>query len=151
MDETQRQDADVREDEHKALATADLAGTEPPDESWRKSHNGGNGGARDGAKEERAARDNGKEERAALLPKADCDRMRGEWDSIQAGFVDEPRRAVERADNLVATTMKQLAETFAKERSRLEGAWDRGDDVSTEDLRLALQRYRSFFNRLLTI
>ena len=77
--------------------------------------------------------------------------MRGQWDSIQAAFVDEPRDAVERADNLVATTMKKLAETFAAERSRLEGAWDRGGDVSTEELRVALQRYRSFFNRLLTI
>lgn len=127
------------QDQPRALATADLAGTEPPDESWRKSHNGGNGGTNEGA------------ERMALLPKSDCDRMRGEWDSIQAGFVDEPRQAVERADNLVATTMKQLAETFSTERSRLEGAWDRGGEVSTEDLRVALQRYRSFFNRLLTI
>jgi hypothetical protein len=136
----ERQTQQQQDREHRTLATADLAGTEPPDEAWRKSHNGGNNGQRaDG------------EERAALLPKADCDRLRGEWKSIQAGFVDEPRSAVERADNLVATTMKQLAETFATERSRLEGAWDRGGQVSTEDLRIALQRYRSFFNRLLTI
>jgi len=124
--------------EHKDLATADLAGAESPNEAWRKSHSGN--GVRVG-----------NEGHVALLPKADCDRMRGEWDSIQAGFVDEPRSAVERADNLVATTMKHIAETFATERSQLEGAWDSGNDVSTEDLRIALQRYRSFFNRLLTI
>jgi hypothetical protein len=52
---------------------------------------------------------------------------------------------------LVAATMKRLAEVFASERAQLEGQWDRGDNVSTEDLRVALQRYRSFFTRLLTI
>jgi hypothetical protein len=70
---------------------------------------------------------------------------------IQAGFVDEPRSAVEQADSLVAGTMKRLAEMFAEERSRLESQWDRGDDVSTEDLRIALRRYRSFFGRLLSM
>jgi hypothetical protein len=77
--------------------------------------------------------------------------LRSKWDTIQAGFVDQPRKAVEEADGLVASTMKRLAEVFAEERQKLEGQWDRGDDVSTEDLRLALQRYRSFFHRLLTI
>ena len=77
--------------------------------------------------------------------------LRGRWDAIQTSFVDEPRQAVEQADSLVATAMKRLAEIFADERAGLEGQWDRGDDVSTEDLRLALQRYRSFFTRLLSI
>ncbi|WP_224984583.1 hypothetical protein [Geomonas agri] len=77
--------------------------------------------------------------------------LRSRWDGIQAGFVDEPRRSVEQADNLVAEAMKRLAETFADERAKLEAQWDRGGDVSTEDLRLALRRYRSFFNRLLSI
>ena len=141
----ERQMQQEQNKDHKALATANLAGTEPPDETWRKSGNGGNnGGGSNGLKATG-------EERVALLPTSDCDRMRREWDSVQASFVDEPRSAVERADNLVATTMKQIAETFAAERSRLEGAWDRGGEVSTEDLRVALQRYRSFFNRLLTI
>ena len=71
--------------------------------------------------------------------------------SIQAAFVDEPRRAVEQADSLVASAMKRLAEVFAEERSKLEHQWDRGDNVWTEDLRIALQRYRSFFHRLLAI
>ena len=77
--------------------------------------------------------------------------LRRSWDGIQAGFVDEPRRAVEDADHLVAATMKRLAETFADERARLEAQWSRGDDVSTEDLRVALQRYRAFFGRLLSV
>ena len=73
------------------------------------------------------------------------------WDSLQVGFIDEPRHAVEQADNLVAGAMKRLAEIFAEERAHLEGQWDRGDNVSTEDLRIAMQRYRSFFRRLLAI
>jgi hypothetical protein len=58
---------------------------------------------------------------------------------------------VKQADSLVAAATKRLAEMFAAERARLEGQWDRGDNVSTEDLRLALQRYRSFFGRLLSV
>ncbi len=73
------------------------------------------------------------------------------WDAIQTGFVDEPRKAVEEADTLVAEVMKKLAEVFAKERSELEKQWDRGDRISTEDLRVALRRYRSFFQRLLSV
>jgi hypothetical protein len=77
--------------------------------------------------------------------------FRGRWDAIQVNFVDEPRQVVEQADSLVAAAMKRLAEMFAAERARLEGQWDRGDNVSTEDLRLALQRYRSFFGRILSV
>ena len=79
--------------------------------------------------------------------------FRARWDAIQVGFVDEPRRAVEQADSLVAGAMKRLAEIFADERTKLEGQWDRGNSASTatEDLRLALRRYRSFFGRLLSV
>jgi hypothetical protein len=86
-----------------------------------------------------------------LFPDTDAAEFRKQWDNIQASFVDEPRRAVEQADVLVANAMRRLAEVFAAERSDLEGQWDRGDKVSTEDLRLALQRYRSFFGRLLAV
>jgi len=86
-----------------------------------------------------------------IFPEAEAADLRRSWEAIQAGFVDEPRAAVEEADHLVATTIKRLAETFAEERGRLEAQWDRGDDVSTEELRLALQRYRTFFGRLLAI
>jgi len=65
--------------------------------------------------------------------------------------VDEPRRSVEQADALVAEVIKRLANSFAEERSKLEGQWGRGGDVSTEDLRVALRRYRSFFDRLLNV
>ena len=77
--------------------------------------------------------------------------FRSQWRSVQTGFVDEPRRAVEGADKLVASVMQRLAEGFANERSGLEKQWDSGNNVSTEDLRIALQRYRSFFDRLLKL
>jgi len=89
--------------------------------------------------------------RTPLFADAECQDFRSRWDQIQARFVDDPRRSVEDADNLVATTMSRLAEIFSAEREKMEGQWSRGDNVSTEDLRLALQRYRSFFNRLLVI
>lgn len=88
---------------------------------------------------------------AALFPRDDANDLRKRWSEVQASFVDEPRRAVEDADALVAGAMKRLAEMFAAERSSLEGQWDRGGDVSTEDLRVALTRYRSFFDRLLSV
>jgi hypothetical protein len=77
--------------------------------------------------------------------------FRDRWDAVQVTFVDEPRRSVERADQLVASAMKRLAEFFAEERRKLEHQWDRGGDVSTEDLRQALRHYRSFFARLLSV
>jgi hypothetical protein len=88
---------------------------------------------------------------APLFPNNELQELRTRWTGIQTAFVDEPRRAVEQADGLVAAAMKRLAEVFAEERSKLEQHWDRGDNVSTEDLRIALQRYRSFFQRLLSI
>lgn len=90
-------------------------------------------------------------ERTALFSQDETKNLRSQWDAIQVGFVDEPRQAVERADALVAGAMKRLAEMFAAERERLEKQWDRGDSVSTEELRVALRRYRSFFGRLLSI
>ena len=86
-----------------------------------------------------------------LLPQAEAETFRSSWDAIQASFVDEPRVAVEKADHLVAQAMQRLAEMFAQERGGLESQWDRGDEVSTEDLRIALQRYRAFFGRLLAV
>ena len=91
------------------------------------------------------------DERTALFSPDETNSLRGQWDSVQVGFVDEPRQAVEKADALVAGAMKRLAEVFAAERERLEKQWDRGDSVSTEELRLALRRYRAFFGRLLSV
>jgi hypothetical protein len=86
----------------------------------------------------------------SLLPADQSQRFTSHWEEIQASFVDQPRQAVEQADALVADLMQRLAASFSNERERLEGHWDRGDDVSTEDLRVALTRYRSFFDRLLS-
>ena len=91
------------------------------------------------------------EQAAPLFSPEEAKDFRARWDAIQASFVDEPRQVVEQADILVAVAMKRLAEMFAAERTKLEGQWDRGDNVSTEDLRLALRRYRSFFGRLLSV
>jgi hypothetical protein len=71
------------------------------------------------------------------------------WNDIQANFVDEPREAVEQADALVSETIERLTKSFSRARSGLEGQWSQGEEVSTEELRVAIKRYRSFFNRLL--
>jgi hypothetical protein len=85
-----------------------------------------------------------------LFPSDQGERFTTRWQEIQTSFVDQPRDAVAEADTLVADLMQRLASSFSKERERLEAQWDRGDDVSTEDLRVALTRYRSFFDRLLS-
>ncbi|MDQ4029021.1 MAG: hypothetical protein M3214_13375 [Actinomycetota bacterium] len=98
-----------------------------------------------------AQQDDGAEGFEPLLSTDEAESFRSRWQTIQAEFVDEPRRAAEDADRLVAELMTRLAETFSEERSRLEAAWGEGDEVSTEDLRVAVQRYKSFFNRLLSV
>jgi hypothetical protein len=84
-----------------------------------------------------------------LFSTADVGDLRQRWGSVQTAFVDEPRWAVQEADKLVCMVVDRFTEGFAKERSVLEKQWDRGEAVSTEDLRIALQRYRAFFDRLL--
>ena len=91
------------------------------------------------------------ESNAPLFAPNDTQDFRSRWEKIQIGFVDEPRKAGEQADELVASAIKRLAEVFASERQRLEAEWDKHDNVSTEDLRVALRRYRSFFDRLLSV
>jgi len=93
----------------------------------------------------------GDHEPLALLPDPELKQLREHWVGIQAAFVDDPRHAVEEADHLVAGLMQRLAQMFAEQRKDLEGQWARDAKVSTEDLRLALQRYRSFFDRLLSV
>jgi hypothetical protein len=89
--------------------------------------------------------------REPLFVAADAEGYRTRWGAIQTGFVDEPRKAVEEADALVAEVVKRLAEGFAETRQRLEADWERNDQVSTEDLRQSMRRYRSFFDRLLNL
>jgi len=86
-----------------------------------------------------------------LLLERDRQELRRRWDQIQTGFVDQPRNAVQDADALVSSAIDRLSKGFADARSKLERQWDKGDNVSTEDLRVALQRYRSFFQRMLSI
>jgi hypothetical protein len=91
-------------------------------------------------------------DRLPLFASNEAQDFRTRWEKIQIGFVDEPRTSVEQADQLVATVIQRLAQVFADERNKLESAWGQGgDSVSTEDLRMALRRYRSLFDRLLTV
>ncbi|PYQ68455.1 MAG: hypothetical protein DMF54_00940 [Acidobacteria bacterium] len=128
---------DVRTERDRVLHTEDLAASEAPRSVERPAA---------GYEEPPAGGSH-----AALFAPEETESFRSEWSQIQIGFVDEPRQAVERADALVARLMKRLAEVFANERSELERQWDRGDRISTEDLRVALTKYRSFFDRLLSI
>ncbi len=91
----------------------------------------------------------GDQPHAPLLEDHELQSIHVRWKDIQAEFVDEPRKAVQDADALVAELMQRLAQMFASEREQLESRWAGGDDVSTEDLRHGLRRYRSFFERLL--
>ncbi len=123
------------------ISTRDIAGRSPePDRSRQQA--GTAAAAREPAQRE------GSE---PLFPVEEGRGFRARWDGIQTGFVDEPRKAVEEADSLVADVMKRLAGAFADERANLEHQWSRGDQVSTEELRVALRRYRTFFQRLLDV
>jgi hypothetical protein len=93
----------------------------------------------------------GDEELSPLLSTDQTGDFRSRWNSIQTGFVDEPRRAVEQADELVAEIMQRLAQSFSDQRTSLEKQWEHSDKVSTEELRIAFRRYRSFFERLLSV
>ncbi len=93
-----------------------------------------------------------REELAALFTPELAGDFRSRWDAVQIGFVDDPRLAVQKADELVAQVMKNLAESFADERQRFEEQMSGTDGgASTENMRVALRRYRSFFRRLLSL
>jgi len=89
--------------------------------------------------------------REPLFARDNSENLRTRWQSVQGSFVDDPRKALQEADQLVVSTMKRLEEVFAEERARLESEWSKGDDVSTEDMRQSLRRYRAFFDRLLSM
>jgi hypothetical protein len=131
-------------DRHPTLTTADLAATadrherQRPDEAEDAQLNQGPRASTE------ANPQNG--ELAPLFDTGNAQEFRSRWSIVQQGFVDDPVKAVREGDELVAQVIKSLAETFAKQRERLEGK-----EGSTEDLRLALRRYRSFFDRLLSI
>jgi hypothetical protein len=87
----------------------------------------------------------------SLLADNDLSGLRSRWDDVQAAFVDNPKECVQKADTLVAEVVEQLTTGFSDARSRLEAQWARGEKASTEDLRVALKRYRDFFQRLLSV
>jgi hypothetical protein len=139
------------------------AATAEHDEPMAQSNQGADLGERDAESREVQPSDGGgggiqsmpsagstEDERAPLLAQDETERFRRRWEELQAGFVDRPREMVEEADDLVGQLMQQLTTGFGEERSSLEAQWEKGEDVSTEDLRVALTRYRSFFNRLLS-
>jgi hypothetical protein len=86
---------------------------------------------------------------SSLFADSDVADFRSRWSNVQAGFVDQPRQSVEQAEELVSTVLQRLADSFTSERASLEKHWSNGESVSTEDLRMALQRYRAFFGKLL--
>jgi polyhydroxyalkanoate synthesis regulator phasin len=91
------------------------------------------------------------QEEIALFEASEQEALRDRWSAIQTSFVDEPRRSVEEANDLVADLMNRLVSSFRDEQSRLEEQWSRGEEVTTQDLRMTLQRYRSFFGRVLKL
>jgi hypothetical protein len=132
-------------DREESVSTRDLAST-PADDSDRTTDQREDTESQEGTVATADQSGNAAAERSDVQGAE----FQGRWESIQVTFVDDPRDAVENADALVAELMQQLADGFARERERLEGQWSRGEDVSTEDLRVVLQRYRSFFRRLLS-
>ncbi|MFD8706736.1 hypothetical protein ACFV1W_29740 [Kitasatospora sp. NPDC059648] len=152
-------DTSDRSDTSGTTSTADIAGTTGTTEAPGTTGTTGSGGGPDEAgdrttrAEEGEVPDQSDEGRSAdrepLLPAAETQELRERWQQVQTDFVDDPRQAVHTADALVADLMQRLAASFAERRSSLEGQWNRGDEVETEELRVALQQYRTFFNRLL--
>lgn len=143
----------------RPLRTSDLAAAGTPPPSTARDEN------REVADRQRAAPDakqaargsaraqetSETEQLAELFPSEVAARYRTRWAEVQSGFVDDPRRAVANGDELVAEVMKNLAESFTHERERLETELTRTGEASTETLRLGLRRYRSFFERLLSL
>jgi uncharacterized protein YcbX len=103
------------------------------------------------AAETRAPADVAPEGLEPLFEDNEANKFRTQWLNIQSRFVDDPREAVKQADELVASILKSVTMSFSDRRVSLEKQWNSGENISTEDLRVALKRYRSFFDRLLTL
>ena len=147
MDEpsqSQRQDV-AEETESESRAEAEVEGAAPDVEEETESE------SRAEADVEGAASDAEGGGEGELFPANERNELEQKWNEIQARFVDEPRGSVEEANALVSDLMDRLVSSFSEQRERLEGQWERGDDVTTEDLRMVLMRYRSFFGRLLQV
>lgn len=146
LEDVNRNGDQARSEKSEHLTTAQLAAVQDAAAHEERSRAGTRTAVGPGSAEADLDR-----ESEPLFDEAAIGKHRERWQAIQAEVVDDPREAVKQADELVAQLIQQLAKTFADERSKLEGQWDRGDDVSTEDMRIALRRYRSFFGRLLSI
>lgn len=132
-------------DRPDGLTTADIAGSGSADSAAGIDYDDSDLGPADGGS---AAQDEPDAE--PLLGPGDAKKFSDDWRTVQSQFVDEPREAVEQADRLVADLMQRLAAEFTETRTNLERQWDGNDDISTEELRVAMTRYRSFFDRLLS-
>jgi hypothetical protein len=122
------------------VAASEMRQQEEPDTTAMSEPGAPADASRSPARNAAADRSAAPDEAASLLAEDEAQDFRSRWDTVQTGFVDEPRRSVEQADALVAD-----------ECGNLEGQWGCGEDVSTEDLRVALRRYRAFFDRLLSV
>ena len=146
----------LRKDE--TLTTADIAGrsTPTPRQAFRgpvpvPDREGRIAPDTEAVQVPSTARENGSTDAAeALFPNDELHNFRARWDQVQTSFVDEPRRAVEQADGLVANVIQRIAEQFSNERTKLEERWSKGENVNTEELRQALRQYRAFFDRSLS-
>jgi hypothetical protein len=146
----------IRKDKDENLTTADISksgqvekkeGVLKPDERAEERTAEMRGGPQLVSGEPKPA---GEVQNAPLFPEGEMRDLHARWDKIQAAFVDEPKQAVQDADNLVAVAIKRLAEQFAEERSRVEKEWT-GGEISTESLRQSLRKYRAFFERVLSV
>jgi hypothetical protein len=102
-------------------------------------------------RQEETQEDEQREDERELFDDSELQSYRGRWEQVQSDFVDEPREAVQKADDLVSDLVEKLTSGFAQTRSGLEEQWKKGEDASTEDLRIAFTRYRAFFQRLLKV
>ena len=132
----------------RPLRTSDLAAAGTPREARDEGPEKADGQTQSPTPRQTAP---GSERLEPLFPSDAADQYRTRWAEVQSGFVDDPRRAVAKGDELVAEVMKSLAESFAHERGRLEDELTRTGEASTETLRVGLRRYRSFFERLLSL
>ncbi|OEJ30535.1 hypothetical protein [Streptomyces subrutilus] len=138
-----RQEADTTDAEEAGVTDADDAGVTDADEATAYGDTAGATGTASATESVPPG------EEQSLLPEREAEEYQKTWGEIQARFVDDPQGAVRDADGLVSEVMQTLAATFSDHKKDLEGQWQQGEEVATEDLRLALQRYRSFFSRLL--
>jgi hypothetical protein len=142
-----------KEQENAAIGTADLVAATQPARTEREAMEGTARRVSEATVRQVQEKPSlaGDEPLAALFPPEMAQDFRSRWDEVQIGFVDDPKQAVRKADELVAQVMKSLAQKFADERSKFESQFDEQGSASTENLRVALRGYRSFFQRLLSL